>query len=176
MHTRNDFLTGRKPSLRRMVGKGKGKGKGTRKIRSINKTKKGRLATMIVPTFLDMLNTVKLYHWKTTSYSTHKATDELYAKMGELTDHFVEVMLGKEEMGGRGILLNGSPRENVYVLNLTLYSSNTEFQKQIGYYKTFLINLSNDAVFNSGLNVDLLAVRDELLAELNKFLYLLSLH
>ena len=169
MPTRKHILTGRKPSLRRMGG--------TRKmIRSINKGKKSGLATMIVPTFLNMLNTVKLYHWKTTSYSTHKATDDLYSKMGELTDKFVEVMLGKEELGGRSKLLNGGSSARAYVLNLSLYSSNTDFKKQIEQYKTFLINVSNDPVFNSGENVDLLAIRDELLAELNQFLYLLSLH
>ena len=121
---------------------------------------------------------MKLYHWKTTSYSTHKATDELYAKMGELIDHFVEVMLGKEEMGGRSKLLNKptGAHHDAYLLNLSLYSSNTEFKKQIEYYKTFLINLSKNAKFNSEINVDIMAIRDELLAELNKFLYLLSLH
>ena len=35
----------------------------------------------IVSMFLQMLNTVKLYHWKTTSYAQHKATDELYSKL-----------------------------------------------------------------------------------------------
>ena len=30
-----------------------------------------------------MLNTIKLYHWKTYSYATHKATDDLYSKIGE---------------------------------------------------------------------------------------------
>ena len=30
--------------------------------------------------FLQMLNTIKIYHWKTTDYSTHKATDELYSE------------------------------------------------------------------------------------------------
>ena len=92
--------------------------------------------------------------------------------MGDLTDHFMEVMLGKEEMGGRNKLFN----EPAYNLNLSLYSSNTEFKKQIEHYKTFLIHLSKDAKFNSVMNVDLMAIRDELLAELNKFLYLLSLN
>jgi len=174
MPTGKDILTGRKPSLRRMVRIGKGKGKGTRKVvrgKGVTNKKDG-LAASIAPTFLTMLNTVKLYHWKTTSYSTHKATDDLYAKMGDLTDHFMEVMLGKEEMGGRNKLLN----EPAYNLNLSLYSSNTEFKKQIEHYKTFLIHLSKDAKFNSVMNVDLMAIRDELLAELNKFLYLLSLN
>ena len=39
--------------------------------------------------FLEMLLMVKLFHWKTTSYATHKATDELYEKLNENIDKFV---------------------------------------------------------------------------------------
>ena len=49
----------------------------------------------IVSMFLQMLNTVKLYHWKTTSFAQHKATDELYSQLNESIDSFVEIMLGK---------------------------------------------------------------------------------
>ncbi len=42
-----------------------------------------------------MLNTIKLYHWKTTSYSEHKATDELHERLSGHIDTFVEVLLGK---------------------------------------------------------------------------------
>ena len=163
------FLTGKRPSLK----------KNTRKhVVKVDLSGAGAgvsaLKKPIVPTFLHMLNTIKLYHWKTTSYATHKATDDLYAKMNELIDHFVEVMLGKEELGGRAKILQG--KGGNYVLNLSLYSSNNEFKKEVERYKRFLIDLSKDAKFNSAMNVDLLAIRDELLAELNQFLYLLSLH
>ena len=129
-------------------------------------------APHIVPTFLQMLNTVKLYHWKTTSFATHKATDELYGTLGEKIDEFVEVMLGKGEMGGRTKLLN-TP-----VLKLTMFSSNDAFKKQIEIYKKFLIDMSvgNGGGMNVPSNTDLLAIRDEILAALNQFLYLLTLH
>ena len=165
---RQPILTGRLPSLKKITHTHK-HNKQLVKAESSGARAAGALKKPIVPTFLHMLNTIKLYHWKTMSYATHKATDELYAKMGDLIDHFVEVMLGKEEMGGRAKILN------VPVLNLSLYSSNNEFKKQVERYKSFLIDLSKDAKFNSAMNVDLLAIRDEILAELNKFLYLLSL-
>ena len=75
------------------------------KKRTTNKTKKSRGSSLvlkqytqqkIVTMFLQMLNTVKLYHWKTTSYSQHKATDELYSNLNENIDSFVEIMLGKK--------------------------------------------------------------------------------
>jgi DNA-binding ferritin-like protein len=45
--------------------------------------------------FLEMLIMVKLYHWKTSSYATHKATDELYTNLNANIDKFIEVLLGK---------------------------------------------------------------------------------
>jgi len=124
--------------------------------------KRGIMPAAIVPTFIHMLNTVKLYHWKTTSFSTHKATDELYGSLNEQLDKFVEVMLGKREMGGRKLL-------NLSIVKLGMYSNNEAFKKQIENYKQFLLNLDDS------FGPDLLAIRDEILAEFNKFLYLLSL-
>ena len=165
---RQPILTGRLPSLKKNTHTHKHNKQGTVVTSSVGGVKKP-----IVPTFLHMLNTIKLYHWKTMSYATHKATDELYGSLNEKIDHFVEVMLGKEELGGRAKILQG--KGGNYVLNLSLYSSNNEFKKEVERYKSFLIDLSKDAKFNSAMNVDLLAIRDEILAELNKFLYLLSL-
>jgi len=121
---------------------------------------------MIVPTFLNMLNTVKLYHWKTTSYATHKNTDDLYASLNSKIDTFVEVMLGKDELGGRSKLLKAQS------VDLSVFSNNNDFKRQIEHYKTFLLHLSEDATFADPINTDLLAIRDEILADLNKFLYL----
>ena len=121
----------------------------------------------LVPTFLHMLNTVKLYHWRTTIYATHKATDDLYGKLNEKLDEFVE----GEIAGGdkRATLLT------VPMLKLTTFSNNEAFKNQIEYYKKFLIAFSADKTFNVAANADLMAIRDELLAVLNQFLYLLTL-
>ena len=45
--------------------------------------------------FLELLMMIKLYHWKTFSYATHKATDDLYASLNENVDTFMEVLFGK---------------------------------------------------------------------------------
>ena len=130
--------------------------------------KRGEVS-MIVSTFLDMLNTVKLYHWKTKCFAAHKASDELYNTLNEKVDEFVEVMLGKAELGGRAKLLN------VPDLKLTLVSNDDVFRKQIEVYKTFLLNMSM-GLGSVPANTDLLAIRDEILAALNQFLYLQSLN
>ena len=55
--------------------------------RNIKKSKLGgNKASKIVLTFLEFLNMIKLYHWKTRSYSQHKATDELYGRLNENID------------------------------------------------------------------------------------------
>lgn len=160
------FLTGR-PAVWSRSAAG-----GTRKARAVSGGMRSSGAQHIVPTFLQMLNTVKLYHWKTTSFATHKATDELYGTLGEKIDEFVEVMLGKGEMGGRAKLLSAP------VLKLTMFSSNDAFKKQVEIYKKFLLDMSvgNGGGMNVPANTDLLAIRDEILAALNQFLYLLTLH
>ena len=46
-------------------------------------------------TFMTILDQIKLYHWQTTSYSRHKATDELHEQISELVDKFIETIHGK---------------------------------------------------------------------------------
>jgi DNA-binding ferritin-like protein len=146
-------------TLRKRKGK-----RGTRKSVTSTSSESTSAIKKIVPTFLHMLNTVKIYHWQTTSFSTHKATDELYGSLNDKLDNFVEVLLGTT---ARGQVLN------VPMVKLTHYANNAAFKKQIESYKTFLLGFS--ATFDPLINTDLLAIRDEILADLNKFLYLLSL-
>ena len=164
--TRRNILTGRRPTRKRGYKGGKKHSASAASApRALGPAALGPAA--LVPTFLHMLNTVKLYHWKTTSFSTHKATDELYSELNEKIDEFVEVMLGKREMGGRAKLLN------VPMIKLSVYSNNEAFKKQIESYKHFL--LAFNETLGGVVNTDLLAIRDEILAAFNKFLYLLTL-
>ena len=119
----------------------------------------------IVVMFLQMLNTVKLYHWKTHSYSQHQATDKLYSDLNENIDSFVEIMLGKT-----GTRVNLSNKKSLPLLD---YTNVTDFKKEVEKYKTFLINMNNVGI-NITNNSDLLNVRDEILGNLNQFTYLLT--
>lgn len=141
---------------------------------SINKTRKhsGSLSSkkQIVTQMLQMLMTVKLYHWNTLSFSTHKATDELYGSLNTLIDQFVEVLLGKHN--------NVSERNKqeilaVKTLHLHTYKDNGKFKHQLETYKKYLIGLNKH--FSQSENSDLLNIRDEILATLNKISYLLTL-
>ena len=143
------------------------------KNRTMNKTRnnkhmnKGKYSPQhIVSMFLQMLNTVKLYHWKTTSFAQHKATDELYSQLNESIDTFVETMLGKH---GSRVNLTGT--KSIPLLD---YNALSDFKKEVEHYKHYLIGMTNDATINSGTNTDLLNVRDEILGHLNQFTYLLT--
>ena len=118
----------------------------------------------IILFFMDMLTTVKLYHWKTFNYATHKATDELYEDLNKYVDEFVEVLIGHK--GGVRVSL---PRSNVKVHDCV---SLNEFKSKIEGYKRILIGFTSR--FDGKKNSDLLNIRDEILASLNKTLYLLS--
>ena len=121
----------------------------------------------VVCKFLEMLNTIKVYHWKTYSYATHKATDELYASLGANIDKFVEVLLGKAQN-----------RIKMRTKNIPIKDMNSpqEFKREIDSYKSYLVNLSNNKALGAGgmTNSDLLNIRDEILADLNQFLYLFT--
>ena len=159
-------------TIRRKSYRGLKKNHNTKKARSIKIRPSKDAYKSIVPMFLNMINTVKLYHWKTTSYATHKATDELYAKLNEKIDSFVEVMLGKGEISSGS---NRSGLLDVTYLKLHTFNDTKTFIKQIEIYKNFLLNLSHSK-FKLLMNVDLLAIRDEILALFNQFLYLLTLN
>jgi hypothetical protein len=120
----------------------------------------------IVLTFIEMLNTIKLHHWKTMSYATHKATDDLYSKLNENIDTFVEIMLGK----------NGSRIDltNVQSNPICDFSNSSDFLKKIEQYKQFLVNIDHTFSPANKENTDILNVRDELLGNLNQFMYLMT--
>jgi DNA-binding ferritin-like protein len=116
--------------------------------------------------FFEMLLMVKLFHWKTHSYATHKATDELYSKLNDDIDKFIEVLLGKT---GSRIDLMGHKTISLIDLN-----SQEKLKSKIESYKSYLVGLTNNKGLSSTTNTDLLNIRDEILGDMNQFLYLLT--
>jgi DNA-binding ferritin-like protein len=141
----------------------------SRKTRRNNKKTKRNAPVLqnknshIVKVLLELLNMVKLYHWKTRSYAQHKATDELHEKLSEQIDKFVEVLLGKDE--SRVKMLEKR-------IDLVDSSVDTDFKKRIYDYREFLIDIN--VYFDSKRDSDLLNIRDEMLGAINQFLYLMT--
>ena len=117
----------------------------------------------LVGVFLEILNMVKLYHWKTQSYAQHKATDELYASLNENVDRFIEVLLGKD---------NKRIKMMEKKIDLIDPANVSEFKTRIYEYREFLTDMNLH--FSEKTDMDLLSIRDELLADINQFLYLMT--
>lgn len=116
--------------------------------------------------FLELLNMIKLYHWKTTSYPTHKATDDLYATLNTNIDLFMETLFGKSQ-----VRTNLMGTKKIRLIDL---DSQEQLKKEIMYYKSYLVNLDNNKAMRSMSNTDLYNIRDTILGDLNKFMYLLT--
>ena len=141
-----------------------------RKIkRSISKSfrkKNTSFEKEITVIFLEMLMMIKLFHWKTHSFATHKATDELYESLNGNIDKFIEVLLGKT---GSRIDLMGHKTISLIDLN-----SQEQLKSKIESFKSYLVGLTNNKGLGSMTNTDLLNIRDEILGDMNQFLYLLT--
>ena len=137
--------------------------------RSHSKTMKSNSKTTnqqkssIVRIFIEMLNVVKLYHWKTRSFAQHKATDELYASLNEHIDKFVEVLLGKDD--SRIHMMNHRVR-------LIDPESKSSFKARIYEFRAFLVDMN--MYFDPKRDTDILNIRDEILGDINQFLYLMT--
>ena len=129
----------------------------------------------IIRIFIEMLNLVKLYHWKTYSFAQHKATDELYESLNTNIDRFVEVLMSKGT--GKNKLGKGTGKNNsrIYMVNqrIQLMDQNLKtFKSKIYEYRAFLVDLTN---ILPKQDTDLLSIRDDILADINKFLYFMTL-
>ena len=85
------------------------------------KTRRNRKVD-VVQRFIELLNVIKLYHWKTKSFPEHKNTDELYSSLNEHIDHFVEVMIG---------ITSKRPSQPIYHINAYNFSSTEELKKYL---------------------------------------------
>jgi DNA-binding ferritin-like protein len=117
-----------------------------------------------VQKFLEIQAQLRILHWQTKGYARHKAFGKTYETLDGLIDSFVEVCMGKH---GRFVLEEQD--KNIRIDNLTDVKI-VEFLQNI---KGFLISLSNE--LDPTKDTDLLNVRDEMLATINKLAYLLTL-
>jgi DNA-binding ferritin-like protein len=149
----------------RKRGQGKARGK---TMRHGSLRREERLAKHVIPLLLEMLDTIKVFHWRTHIFATHKATDGLHEELSGKVDEFVEVLLGK--IGKDRFKALRIPSVHVQV-----WRDNAESKRAVGRYVKELTGLSHSADVDKSADVDLLNLRDEMVAHLNKYLYLLTL-
>lgn len=134
--------------------------------RSSSSSSTTNFENQITVVFFEILLIVKLFHWRTYSYATHKATDELYASLNENMDKFIEVLLGKT-----GTRINLVNKKTISLVDLT---SLDQLKAKVDSFKKYLVSLTNNQALSSMNDTDLLNIRDEILGDLNQFLYLLT--
>jgi hypothetical protein len=117
----------------------------------------------IIFRLIEIEQQMRILHWQTRSYARHQAFGDLYNSLGDLIDQFAEVFMGKY---GR---FDVDHDHQIKLVNLTDITGDGFFEDNI----RFLIGLSSR--FDEQNDTDLLNIRDEILASLNKLKYLLTL-
>jgi DNA-binding ferritin-like protein len=115
-----------------------------------------------VSTLLTITNQLHIYHWQTTSGFHHDKFGEAYDNLDGLLDRFVEVFMGKN---GR---ITSKEGFDLQLSNITEINPVDFINKMID----FLTNDLPKALKEE--DTDLLNIRDEMLAELNKLKYLIT--
>jgi len=120
------------------------------------------MTSTIILKMLEVQNQVKLYHFQTGSYARHIASDKLFITLGNNIDRFAEVL-----QNAKKIKLDKPAKLTIQNLNdkqMFNYLSNFTDWLEVDLPK--LIPRKN--------SVDLLNIRDEILADVNQTLYLFS--
>jgi hypothetical protein len=116
----------------------------------------------LVNGLLQIQQQIRILHWQTKSYARHKAYGKTYDQLGDLIDEFMEVHMGKY---GRFELQD----KRVALENLEQMTVSDFIDQSI----EFLIGITEKV--DSKRDTDLLNIRDEMLAKMNRLKYLLTL-
>jgi hypothetical protein len=126
----------------------------------------------ILLNFLTITNQIKLYHWQTLSHPRHLASGELYSELDELVDKFIEALQGRAIIETRNPNFRILLTEKSNTLILKNYNDN-DILLFILNIKTYLESEEIASVISRFS--DLLNIKDEMLALINKSSFLFSL-
>ena len=114
----------------------------------------------IVKFFFTIQLSIKQYHWGTTSYARHKASDNILEKLDSNIDKFIEVFIGR---------YNVKPNVSSIKIDKTLLTDE-------GSLNLLLDTRSILESFNKLItDNELLNIRDEMVADINQTIYLYNL-
>ena len=111
--------------------------------------------------FLELQAQLRILHWQTKSHAKHVALGDTYDALDDLIDSYVEVCMG---LHGRFVLEDE---------HKTLTINNLPDVDLVGMIDTVRKTLQEMEI--SPVDSDLLNIRDEMLAQINKLSYLLTL-
>ena len=117
----------------------------------------------IVQVFFNMLLNIRLYHWSTTSYARHTAAGALYDSLGSLIDQFTETYMGRYKR---------PEFKSSFAVQVKQFNDSS-IKDALQEYVQFLKYEAPNYIKES--DTDLLNIRDEIVGEINKTLYLFTL-
>lgn len=117
----------------------------------------------IILKLVQIQNQFRFMHWQTTGDAKHRAYGDIYDKLGELMDDFAEAMMGKY---GR---IEFESEFSIMFQDL----KSLNLQSFIDGITDFLVSITE--MLDPKYDTDLLNLRDEMLASINKLKYLLTL-
>jgi hypothetical protein len=119
----------------------------------------------LITNLLTLHNQLKVYHWQTRSYAAHIAFGGAYDVLTLLIDQFIEVYQGKN-----GLL----KAQNNFTITLRNLNGDEDVTKFIEAFLDYLMGPLVNGL-DTARDTDLMNIRDEMSAELNKLKYLLTL-
>jgi hypothetical protein len=132
----------------------------SRRSRSASKKVIAMVVDEFIERFLQVYSQFFLFHWQTSSHPQHLAFEDANEDLEDLMDKFVEAWQGKY---GRVSISDTIPLFN--------YGEQPEFE----FCKDYLDYLVNFKESLTGADADLANIVDEMVARMNKLLYLLTL-
>lgn len=117
----------------------------------------------IILKLVQIQNQFRFMHWQTTGDAKHRAYGKAYDKLGDLMDDFAEAMMGKY---GR---VEFEPEFSIMFQDL----KSLNLQEFMDGITDFLVSITE--MLDPKYDTDLLNLRDEMLASINKLKYLLTL-
>lgn len=131
-----------------------------------NINKNSKIENMILK-FFTFSNSIKLYHWKTANYNTHIITNDLLNSMNNHIDKFTENYLGMNNINKKSKMIDFN---KINCVTLKVFSNNKDIENYLLAFKKQIIDNIKD---RDGYS--LVVIRDDMLLDINKFLYLLRL-
>lgn len=123
----------------------------------------------VIVTFLKISNQIKLYHWQTLSHPRHLATNDFIDKFDELVDSFVETLHGN-------LIAKSNNAFRIQLTEHRIKLDNLNDDDALEFIKKIKVFLEKGEIKNITDNcTDLQNIRDEMLALVNKQIYLFTL-
>lgn len=127
--------------------------------------------------FLSFRDQLRIFHWQTRSYAKHKASSELLDSLSDKMDKFIEIAQEHKNVK----LKIGSPEKQFSLRNIT----DDEIGRTIRRFRNWLsdspdlsmeTNMETKITEVISFDNDLKNIRDEMVADISKTLYLFTLH